>query len=106
MTDTKLLSRFLAKIGNTTKTGCVEWTAATINNSSNNKYGLMKVDSRRLALAHRISYELFIGEIPSGATIDHTCSNTICVNPGHLEPVTIRENIRRGVIRRQLKGAA
>lgn len=46
-------------------------------------------------LAHRISYALFVGKIPSGLTIDHICENKICVNPDHLEPVTIAENNHR-----------
>jgi hypothetical protein len=27
--------------------------------------------------------------------VDHTCTNTSCVNPAHLEPVTNAENMRR-----------
>lgn len=47
-------------------------------------------------LAHRLSYELFVGPIPSGLTIDHKCKMVWCVNPSHLEPVTLEENVRRG----------
>lgn len=46
--------------------------------------------------AHRASYELAHGSIPKGLTIDHLCSNTSCVNPEHLEVVTMKENILRG----------
>lgn len=45
--------------------------------------------------AHRLAYELVKGPIPDGLTIDHLCRNTWCVNPDHLEPVTIGENVRR-----------
>lgn len=47
-------------------------------------------------MAHRVAYELCIGPIPTGLTIDHLCRNTRCVNPKHLEAVTLRENILRG----------
>ncbi len=47
-------------------------------------------------LAHRASYELFVGRIPEGLVIDHKCRTLCCVNPDHLEPVTQAENVRRG----------
>lgn len=46
--------------------------------------------------AHRASYEIFKGKIPIGLQLDHLCRNRKCVNPNHLEPVTARENNRRG----------
>ncbi len=45
--------------------------------------------------AHRRAYELAVGPIPDGLTIDHLCRRRLCVNPLHLEPVTLEENIRR-----------
>ena len=50
--------------------------------------------------AHRWAYELFVGDIPEGLSIDHLCSNPSCVRPTHLEPVTHAENMRRAVERR------
>lgn len=48
------------------------------------------------ALAHRFSYEMYIGTIPQNMTLDHLCNNPRCVNPLHLEPVTLIENVSRG----------
>lgn len=51
----------------------------------------------RLVPAHRYAYELMIGPIPDGLCLDHLCRNRSCVNPAHLEPVTNRENLHRGI---------
>ncbi len=47
--------------------------------------------------AHRWAYEQARGAIPDGMHLDHLCRNTLCVNPDHLQAVTARENLRRGV---------
>lgn len=46
--------------------------------------------------AHRVTYMLANGPIPSGLELDHLCKVRHCVNPAHLEPVTHRENLLRG----------
>lgn len=46
-------------------------------------------------LAHRWAYERARGPIPQGLTIDHLCCVPLCVNPDHLEVVTMAENCRR-----------
>lgn len=47
---------------------------------------------RKTVQAHRYSYALIKGPIPSGMEIDHLCGVPLCVNPAHLEAVTPREN--------------
>jgi hypothetical protein len=46
--------------------------------------------------AHRVAYQLFIGDIPDGMTLDHTCRVRNCVCPTHLEPIPHGENVKRG----------
>lgn len=45
--------------------------------------------------AHRLVWESLVGLIPPGRQIDHICRNRGCVNPDHLEVVTLQENISR-----------
>lgn len=59
-----------------------------------NGYGRLSIDNRP-TYAHRVAWELHRGPIPEGLTIDHLCRVRLCVNPDHLEPVTLAENALR-----------
>lgn len=58
-------------------------------------YGYTTFRAKR-ARVHRVAYELMVGTIPEGLTLDHLCRNRACFNPAHLDPVPIGENVRRG----------
>lgn len=68
-------------------------------------YGLIAVNSHP-RMAHRVSYETFVGPIPEGLQLDHLCRVRACVNPEHLEPVTARENVLRSPIAQAALNAA
>lgn len=50
---------------------------------------------RQQEYAHRASYQSIFGKIPTGMHTDHICRNVACVNPMHLEVVSMAENIWR-----------
>ncbi len=52
---------------------------------------------RRTRKAHRVAWELLRGPVPGGLALDHLCRVRACVNPDHLDPVTTRVNVLRGV---------
>lgn len=86
-----LEERFWVKVNKQAPNGCWEWIGAM----SGNGYGSIRID-HKARNAHRVSYELVVGLIPEGLTLDHLCRNRACVNPEHLEPVTIGVNTLRG----------
>lgn len=82
--------RFWAKVDKTDT--CWIWTASTDPGG----YGCFQVDGRSVK-AHRWAFEILVGPIPFGLHIDHLCRVRSCVNPDHLEPVTVAENVNRGL---------
>jgi len=54
-------------------------------------YGLISIGNHDW-LAHRYSYGNFIGGHRNGLTLDHVCTNSLCVRPDHLMPMTQRRN--------------
>lgn len=71
---------------------CWEWTASK-NAKGYGKIQVFREGKHRSTLAHRAAYELTFGPIPEDRHIDHICHNPGCVNPGHLRPVTVKQNL-------------
>jgi len=71
--------------------GCWLWTGA----STIDGYPCVR-NNGKTARAHRVIYELLVGQIPEGLTLDHLCNTPRWVNPTHQVPATHRENILRG----------
>lgn len=85
----ELPDRFWSKVRQTDS--CWLWTGATSDG-----YGRFAHEGRT-DVAHRLAWRALVGPIPDGLHIDHLCRVRRCVNPEHLEPVTCRENVLRGI---------
>ena len=78
-------------------TGCWFWLGNSYQSIRGGEYGLVRVGSKSRR-AHRWAYQYFKGSIPDGLELDHLCRNTLCVNPDHLEAVTHKVNMERGIV--------
>lgn len=69
--------------------GCIEWQGKTYDSG----YGKITVKGKTCR-AHRVAYEAFIGPIPAGLCVLHTCDNPPCINPAHLWTGTNTDNLK------------
>lgn len=76
--------------------GCWIWLGCRITDWRKVKtYGNCRYRKQSI-LVHKLLYTTLRGIVPLGLELDHTCQNTACVNPDHLEPVSHLENMQRG----------
>ncbi len=92
----KFVNLFLDNISINIVTGCWEWTGVVDPSGYGKIFSDGAICGQRLVAAHRFSYMLHKGDIPTGMVIDHLCRNRKCSNPSHLECVTALENTMRG----------
>lgn len=86
-----------------TESGCWLWLGRCTNKDGDLR-PIIGINYKQ-KIASRVSYEEFIGPIPTGLYCCHKCDVTICINPDHLFVGTQKDNIqdckRKGRLRAQ-----
>lgn len=101
LSDTERDAAFREKV-KPVPSGCHEWQALLLEPSGYGQFW----DGERMVLAHKWAYLRFVGHVPDGLCVLHSCDNRRCVNPEHLFLGTNQDNtddaVKKGRIVRKL----
>jgi hypothetical protein len=88
---TPAADRFWAKVEK--NDGCWLWRGATAGGRL--KYGrFVRTAGRGTMQAHRFSFMVAFGWLPTRGVVAHKCDTPLCVRPDHLMAMTQAENVR------------
>jgi hypothetical protein len=93
--DKEVIDRFWSKVIRITDS-CWIWKGA-LKDDGYAQFWISNQHPPHQEYIHRFVYEITKGSIPDGLAIDHLCRNRACPNPDHLEAVSSKENVLRGI---------
>jgi len=90
-----ILDRFMDKVEMIPDCGCWIWMGSldASGRKSTRRYGTMFYNGKR-EQAHRVSWEIYNGQIPKHMLVLHRCDTPSCVNPNHLFIGTHLDNMK------------
>lgn len=85
-----IAERFWSYITKGRGNACWKWNGPKVPHG----YGVLYIAGSNRIGAHRFSWQLSNGDIPSGLFVCHSCDNPECCNPAHLFLGTQLDNMR------------
>ncbi len=82
--------RFESKVKKTKS--CWLWQGRVLYNGIGEPYGSLRISGRVVPATH-VAWFLATGYWPIHRQINHTCHNTLCVNPDHIYDGTQKQNV-------------
>lgn len=86
-----LAQRLLSRVRPNPATGCWEWVGPVLD-TGGGIYPTFAAFGERFA--HRVSYRMWVGEIPDGHYVRQGCNGRHCINPFHLYAIAPAEAVR------------
>lgn len=92
-----------------TPAGCLRWTGGTSRGGGkktqkNPGYpSVWVVEEKRSRRGHAVIFEAFHGELPAGHERGHTCGDSLCLDPDHMEAQSKEDNRRERIKRHRNK---
>jgi len=82
------LPQCVAKYVRILSIGCWDWIGAI----GTGGYGYYRPGYNRSMVAHKYVYQWLVKPVPSGYQLHHICERRHCVNPDHLQLLTLKEH--------------
>ena len=72
---------------------CWVWTGQTNGPHPGCGYGQVVYGGQKHQALHRVSYRVFVDDIPEELQVNHLCHVRLCINPSHLYVGTHQDNM-------------